>query len=158
VRVATTRTTVAGLLIASVASGTIAPITLAAPVPAASAKAEKELAAVAAKLHGSWRGGACEGEITFRENRTYEWTGIGPGGERHEGTWTLRGDPARPALVMECKKADDPEREGKTTELKIVGVDDDQFEFKYSDTTKSRTFERAKKKSSEPRSPSGDPK
>src|SRR5437870_4144046 len=79
----------------------------AAPVPAERAKAEKELAAVAAKLHGAWRGGACEGTITFRENGTYTWTGIGPGGHRHEGKWVLRGDPAQPVLAMECRKSFD---------------------------------------------------
>jgi len=91
----TARTLAAGLLVALVAvSGSTA------PVPADRAKAEKELAAVAAKLHGSWRGGACEGTITFCENRTYSWTGIGPGGDCHEGTWTLRGDPTQPTLVI----------------------------------------------------------
>ena len=142
----TARIAVLVSLVAVVALGASA-----APVPAERAKAEKELTAVATKLHGSWRGVACEGEITFHENRTYEWTGIGPGGDRHEGVWTLRGDPARPTLVMECKKADDPERKGKTTELKVVGVDDDQFEFKYSDTTKSRTFEKTRPLESDPK-------
>ena len=135
----------AGVLVAVIALGACA-----APVPADRAKTEKELAAVAMKLHGLWRGVACEGEITFRADRTYEWTGIGPGGERHEGVWTLRGEGSRPTLVLTCKKADDPERKGKSTELKVVGVDDDQFEFRHSDTKTSRTFERAKKESSEP--------
>lgn len=120
-----------------------APVGASAPVPADRAKVEKELAAVATKLHGSWQGGPCEGEVTFRADRTYEWTGIGPGGNRHEGTWTLRGDPARPTLVMACKKADELALEGKTTELAVVRVGE-EFEFKRPDAAKPQTFERTK--------------
>jgi hypothetical protein len=108
----------------------------AAPVPAERLKAEKELAVVATKLHGTWLGEPCEGDITFHANRTYEWTGIGPGGERHAGAWTLIGDPAKPTLVMKCMKSDDPDRTGKTTELKFARLDEASFAFELPDEEK----------------------
>jgi len=133
------RTVAAGLLLVALAGGGIS-----APVPLERAKAEKELAALAEKLHGSWRGGACEGMITFRADRTYEWTGIGPGGDRDNGVWSLRGDPAKPTLVMECKKSDDADRQGKTTERTVVRVSGEEFEFRHADATAARVFERVK--------------
>ena len=138
--VTTARTVVAGLLIAVLAAGGTS-----APVPVERVKAEKDLVAVAEKLHGSWIGGPCGGTITFRADRTYEWTGIGPGGDRDSGAWSLRGDPAKPILVMECKKSDAKEREGKTTERKVVRVDGEEFEFKYADEAPSHVFERQPK-------------
>lgn len=129
------RTVTAGLLLVALAVGGSS-----APVPVDRAKDEKALAALAEKLHGSWRGGACEGTITFRADRTYEWTGIGPGGDRDSGAWSLRGDPAKPTLVMECKKSDDPDHQGKTTERTVVRVSGEEFEFKDADATASRVF------------------
>lgn len=143
--VTTARGAAVGVLVA-----VFAPVGSTAPVPAASAKAEKERAAVAAKLHGTWRGGPCEGEITFRPDRTYSWTGIGPGGECHEGVWALRGDPARPTIVMEYKKADAEECEGKTLELQLVRVGDTEFQFGCPRTSNPKTFERVKKTSPAP--------
>jgi hypothetical protein len=133
------RTVAAGLLVAVLAGGGNS-----APVPVERAKAEKELAALAEKLHGSWDGGPCEGTITFRADRTYEWTGIGPGGDRDSGAWSLRGDPAEPVLVMECKKSDAEDRRGKTTERTVVRVDGEEFEFKHADGTAAGVFDRVK--------------
>jgi hypothetical protein len=123
-----------------------------APVPAERAKAEKELAAVAAQLNGVWRGGPCEGTITFRENGTYTWTGIGPGGNCHEGKWVLRGDPTQPVLAMECRKSFDRAL-SENLELRVVRVAASEFEFKTADAEKHRLFERVKTKS-----PAGSPK
>jgi hypothetical protein len=134
-----TRTGAAGLLLVAFAAGGSS-----APVPIERAKAEKELAALAEKLTGSWRGGDCVGTITFRADRTYEWTGIGPGGDRDSGAWSLRGDPAEPVLVMECKKSDAEDRRGKTTERTVVRVDAEEFEFKHADGTAARVFDRVK--------------
>jgi hypothetical protein len=131
----TARIVVAGVLVALLAPGGTS-----APVPADRAKAEKELAAVAAKLHGAWMGGPCEGIITFREDHTYAWTGIGPGGDQHEGKWSLRGDPTQPTLVMECRKSFDVNLK-ENVELRIVRVGT-EFEFKIADTEKPQLFER----------------
>lgn len=118
----TARIALTAVLLAVLATGATS-----APVPADRAKADKEFAAVAAKVLGSWDGGPCEGAITFRADRTYEWTGRGPDNESDTGVWTLRGDPAEPTLVMECKKSDSPARAAKTTEVKVASVDDERL-------------------------------
>ena len=82
-------------LIAALAGG---PFAGAAPVPR-ERMPDKDLAAVKTKLVGPWRGGPCVGELTLRANGTYEWTGIGPGGEQHSGIWWLKGDPASVVCV-----------------------------------------------------------
>lgn len=128
----------AGVLVA-----VLAPSGTAAPVPADRAKAEKELAALVKKLHGAWIGGPCEGIITLREDGTYAWTGIGPGGDQHEGKWALRGDPAQPTVVMESRKSFDVTLKG-TVELRVVRAGDAEFEFKVAGAEKPRLFERVK--------------
>ena len=124
------------LLVAVLAAGATP-----APVPQAVVRAEKELAAVKEKLCGSWRGGPCEGEYTFRPNGTYDFIFIGgPAPMSHEGVWSLRGDPAKPTLVMQCRKG---ARRDKTVELTVVRVDDKEFEFE-PDPEETRIFYRAK--------------
>jgi hypothetical protein len=103
-----------------------------APVPVGVAKNEKELGAVKEKLRGMWRGGGCEGQITFQSDGTYEWNGIGPGGSHHSGTWFLRGDSAKPTLVMQSKKGQDYRWKENTAELTVVRVDEKEFEFKFA--------------------------
>ncbi len=115
-----------------------------APVPAERLKAEKQLAAAATKLTGVWRGGPCEGTIALRADRTYSWTGIGPGGEAHAGTWSLRGDPATPTLALTCKEADAPDLEGTTVEAKFARIGDDEFELKETEAERPKTFRRVK--------------
>lgn len=116
----------------------------AAPVPAERARAEKELAAVAAKLHGRWTGGPCDGEIALRENGTYEWTGIGPGGESHEGTWALRGEPTAPVLTLTCKTADAKDREGRAEEFRLLRLDERGLAVKRPEAQKPMEFVRTK--------------
>jgi len=132
------RVAFAGTLVAATVS--------AAPVPAERAKAEKELAAVAAKLHGSWRGGPCVGCLTFRANGTFEWTGIGPGGDSKTGNWFVRGEALAPILILKCVAADDEEEKGKATEYKLVQMDAASFAFKYPEREKPQVFERAEVK------------
>jgi hypothetical protein len=139
------RTAAAGLLLAALAPGGAS-----APVPADRAKAEKELAAVAAKLHGSWAGPPCEGRLTFHANRTYEWTDRGPAGKRDKGVWTLGGDPAQPTLVLECKSSAEPDLVGKAAEVKLVRLDEETLAFKEPGAKKPKTFERAEKDSPAP--------
>jgi hypothetical protein len=116
----------------------------AAPVPADCARVEKELAAAAAKLRGTWVGGPCEGSISFRADGTYEWTGRGPVADGETGVWVLRGDPTRPTLVMLCKEADNPDREGKTLEVSLVRIGDKELVFKYADEEQPKTYPRRK--------------
>ena len=130
------RVALTGLLVAVLASGATS-----APVPLAVVKAEKELAAVKEKVCGSWHGDQCEGEYTFRPNGTYDFVlDGGPIPVSHGGVWNLRGDPAKPTLVMHCRKG---ARRETTIELAVVRVLDKEFEFADPDET-PRTFYRAK--------------
>jgi hypothetical protein len=112
------RNAVAGLLVTAIAMSGVA-----APVPAERTKAEKELAVFATKLHGTWEGNrGCQGRLILQADGTYEWKFRGPGGETDTGVWEMRGDPESPTLSLKCKTSDDPEREGKTVDVKIVRV------------------------------------
>lgn len=130
------------VLAAGVLAALVVMNTTAAPVPADRVKAEKEMATVVAKLHGSWQGGPCEGRMTFRRDRTYEWSGRGPGGESDKGVWILRGDATQPTLVMECKESDNPDRAGKSLEVSLIRVDDENLVLKYANEEQPRTYPR----------------
>jgi len=116
-----------------------------APVPAERIKAEKELAALATKLHGVWIGGPCEGRFTFRADGTYEWTHRGPGGDTDAGTWAIRGDAQKPVLVLKCKTSDDSDREGTTAEMKLDRLDEMGFTFKSPESSAPMRFSRGTK-------------
>jgi hypothetical protein len=133
------RTAAAGMLVALLAA-----TALAAPVPAERVKAEKELAAFATKLHGTWDGNrGCQGRLILQADGTYEWKFRGPGGDTDTGVWEMRGDPQSPTLSLKCKTSDDPTREGKTVDMKNVRVSEPQLVFKSPEATGSLAFTRA---------------
>lgn len=114
----TSRSAFAGVLIALVAA-----TGWTAPVPAERVKTERELAAFATKLHGSWSGDAgCQGTLALQANGTYEWKLRGPGGDTDAGVWEMRGDAQSPALWLKCKTSDDPERVGTGVQMKVTQV------------------------------------
>ncbi|VTR91896.1 unnamed protein product [Gemmata massiliana] len=116
----------------------------AAPVPAERAKAEKEQAAVAAKLQGEWLGGPCDGRLTFRADGTYEWRGAGPVPNVSSGKWAIRGGAQSPVLVWKCAEADDEELIGKTVEMPLVRLDGAVLVLKCEGLPEPRHFERVK--------------
>jgi hypothetical protein len=121
----------------------------AAPVPAERAKAEKELAALGTKLHGTWRGDAgCVGNVTFRADGTYEWTGRGPVGQRDAGTWALRSEGQTPVLILKCKTSSHKVHAGTTVEVRLA-LEGSSLAFQSADPQSSQTFTRLK----EPREP-----
>jgi hypothetical protein len=96
-------------------------------VPAPSGKARgKEAAALEKKLLGSWKGQepVCAGNMLFRADGTYEWTEFGPGGDNSTGTWKVRWDALPPTLVLTRRTSEEPEEDGKITELKLIRLDD----------------------------------
>ena len=104
---------------------------IAAPVPAERVKAEKELAAFATKLHGTWEGNrGCQGRLILQADGTYEWKFRGPGGDTDTGVWEMRGDTQSPTLSLKCKTSDDPERKGKTVDVKVVRMTEMSLAFK----------------------------
>jgi len=136
----------AGALVAMLAASGIA-----APVPAERVKAAKELAALAAKFEGEWRGDAgCQGTLILQANGTYEWKFRGPGGDTDTGVWELRGDTQSPTLSLKCKTSDDPERKGKTVDVKVVRMTEGALAFQYPEATEPMTFTRDMKQPRQP--------
>ena len=133
------RVTLTGLLFAALVTGASG-----APIPAERIKAQKELAALGTKLHGNWIAGPCEGMLTFQADGTYSWVHRGPGGDAESGAWAVRGEPTALVLVLKCKTADDPDREGKSVELPLVILEDGGFTMKHPEAPKPMEFVRVK--------------
>jgi hypothetical protein len=93
----------------------------------------KELAALENKILGIWKGrGGCNGRFVFRADGTYELTGYGPAGDDSAGTWSVRWDALPATLVLTCKTADFRDAIGKTVEVKLIRLDDNNLAIKYA--------------------------
>jgi hypothetical protein len=92
-----------------------------------------ELAALENKLLGKWKGqGGCDGRFVFRADGTYELTRYGPAGDNSAGAWRVRWDALPATLVLTCKSADFRAAIGKTMEVKLIKLDDNNLAFKYA--------------------------
>ena len=86
----------------------------------------KELAVLEQKMLGAWKGQTgCDGKFLFRADGTYELTEYGPASDDSKGTWKVRGDSLPATLVLTCKTSNLAEVVGKTTEVKLIRLDDD---------------------------------
>jgi hypothetical protein len=85
------------------------------------------------KLHGAWKGGACQGDWVFGPDGTFELKHYTPGGNRLTGTWEVRWDALPPTLVLTCLTSDDPGRfpAGKMPEVKLLQLDDEALAYQY---------------------------
>jgi hypothetical protein len=91
----------------------------------------KELAALEQNLLADWKGQTpCAGIFLFRADGTYELTGFGPAPYDSVGTWKVRWDALPPTLVLTCKTSEVPDEVGKTTELKVIELDDKSLAVK----------------------------
>ncbi|MBY0455748.1 MAG: hypothetical protein K2V38_00260 [Gemmataceae bacterium] len=126
---------------------------IAAPVPAAVLKEEAQrLALVGALAGASYRGGPCQGEITLRADGTFDWNGIGPGGDRRSGTWAVRGLAREPVVVLTCTAADSLDDKGREdkfepvrTNGKLIALRDRTGADNGEANQDDRRFERLKK-------------
>src|SRR5262245_14852754 len=95
-----------------------------------------EPAALEKKLLGAWEGRAgCAGNFLFRADGSYELTGYGPAGHDLAGTWKVRWDALPPTLVLTCKTSEVEDEVGKTTEVKLVRLDDDNLAVQHANET-----------------------
>jgi len=85
------------------------------------------------KLQGGWIGGDCVGELTLRGDGTFERRHFSPGNNRLAGKWAVRWNAFPPTLVLACKASDDPESVGKTSEFKLVQLDDESLAYQFPD-------------------------
>jgi hypothetical protein len=91
-----------------------------------------EVAARGQKLPGVWQGGGCDGRLVLRADSTYALTDWGPTASEFTGTWLVRGHALPATLVLKCKSSLDPKDVGKTTELKIIKLDDKNLAVEYA--------------------------
>jgi hypothetical protein len=95
--------------------------------------AKKELRALEQKLLGAWKGQiGCDGRLLFRADGTYELTEYGPAPSDSAGTWKVRWDALPPTLALTCKTSELPDEIGKTTEVKLVKLDDKSLAIEYA--------------------------
>jgi uncharacterized protein (TIGR03067 family) len=109
--------------------------------------ADKPIAAPAAlerKLCGTWRGGACMGELTLGADGNFERTHYTPGNNRVTGTWEMRWNALPPTLCLTWLTSDAEDRlpVRRTEELRLVHFDDEALDYQsadqYPDGFKSR--------------------
>jgi hypothetical protein len=81
------------------------------------------------KLWGSWRGGACMGDLTFRPNGTFERRHYGPDNQTLSGTWKVRWEALPPTLALTVTDADYAGDIGTVQEVKLVRLDDAAFAY-----------------------------
>ncbi len=93
----------------------------------------KELAALEQKMLGAWKGQTtCDGRLVFRADGTYELTAYGPANDDSKGTWKVRWDSLPPTLVLTCRTSEVPNEVGKTTEVKLIKLDDKGLAVEYA--------------------------
>jgi hypothetical protein len=98
----------------------------------------KELAALEKKMLGAWKGQTgCDGSFLFRADGTYELTAYGPAPHDSAGTWAVRWDALPPTLVLTCQTAEIPDQVGKTTEVKLIKLDDNSLAIEYANQSAS---------------------
>jgi hypothetical protein len=92
----------------------------------------QEPTALQKKMLGVWKGQtACDGNLQFRADGTYELKDYGPAPYNCAGTWKLRWDALPPTLVLTCKSSDIPGELGKITEVKVIKLDDQHLAIEY---------------------------
>ena len=83
------------------------------------------------KLHGAWKGGPCDGRLILKADGTFERRHFSPGGYSLTGAWKVRWDALPPTLVLSCKTSDDPGSVGKTSEVKLIQLNDEILAYQY---------------------------
>lgn len=92
---------------------------------------KETLVSLERKLHGEWQGGLCMGKLTLRADGTFERRHYTPGGIKLTGTWEVRWNAIPPTMALTCKTSNEPGRRdiGKTSELKLVQLDDESLAY-----------------------------
>ena len=117
----------------------------AAPAETSGDERGNEVGATDQKLLGTWKGQTgCDGRLVLRSDGTYTLTGFGPGHYDCAGTWKVRRNAAPATLVLTCTASGLPDVVGKTTEVKLIQLDDKSLAVKRASPEVDR-FARVKK-------------
>jgi len=108
----------------------------------------EKLAALEQRLHGTWKGGACMGELTFWADGSYERTHYSPGNNFVTGSWEVRWDTLPPTLILTCETSNAPDRikPGETTEVRIVQLDAEALHYQFPGEEHFVRYERMKRR------------
>jgi hypothetical protein len=96
------------------------------------------------RLLGEWKGGACQGDWTFRADGTCELKHYSPGNDTLTGTWGIRWNALPPTLNVTFNASDNSKYVGTKWELRIIQLDDEALVYQHADGVKTR-YERVKK-------------
>lgn len=113
--------------------------------PPSTGQADARPVALERKLRGTWRGGACGGDLIFKPNGAFERQHYGPAGHALSGTWMVRWDALPPTLVLTCTDADWAGEIGTRREVKIVRLDDAALAYLHSGSDEPTEYKRVKK-------------
>lgn len=103
---------------------------------AADDKSPDPLRALESKMHGAWKGdGPCDGDLVLAADGTYKRQHFSPQNNSLTGTWTVRWDALPPTLVLKCETSDRPFFAGRTTELKLLQLNEDALIYQYPQET-----------------------
>ena len=101
-------------------------------------------------LWGTWRGGACMGDLTLKANGTFERRHYTPANRTRSGTWAVRWDALPPTLVLTCTVADHPGDIGTVQEVKVVQLDAASLAYQQAGATPPARYTRAEEVSGPP--------
>jgi hypothetical protein len=98
----------------------------------------KELAVLEKKMLGTWKGQTgCDGDFLFRPDGTYELMEYGPAPYDSAVAWKVRWDALPPTLVLTCKTSEIPDEVRKTTQVKLITLDDKSLAIEYANQNSS---------------------
>lgn len=101
------------------------------------------LQALESKLHGAWNGrGPCDGRLILNADGTFVRRHFSPGNNSLSGKWSVRWDALPPTLVLVCDMSDREHFIGKTTEVKILTLNDQDLIYQYPQETKTHYVRR----------------
>ena len=76
------------------------------------------------KVHGTWYGGDCVGELDLKADGSFERRGYSPGNNTLTGTWEIRWNALPPTLKLTCKASNSADHVGQVVETEVVRLDD----------------------------------
>jgi len=96
------------------------------------------------KLHGEWKGGACQGNWIFKADGSFELRNYSPGNYTLTGNWGARWNALPPTLGVTFSTSDNSDYVGAKWELKLIQLDDEALIYERADGAKTQ-YVRVKK-------------